>query len=74
MAEILAVAATYQPLYSLAWTVLTKAYTAYDGVQTRKEQLKCLLNRCRGLLIEFGKHLRGANDVDMKENLEVVTK
>lgn len=72
MAETLAVAATYQPLFSLAWTVLTKAYTAYDGVRTRQEQLKCLLVRCRGLLIEFGKHLRGTDDADMKENLEGV--
>lgn len=74
MAELIAIAAAYQPVYSLAWTVLTKAYSTYDGLQTRREQLRCLLDRCRDLLTELGKVLRGTRVPDMSNNLNEIVR
>lgn len=74
MAEVVAAIALYQPAYQAVWTILSGAYTACDGVRTRRKELHCLLDRCRDLLLELGKILhRDSVPASMQENIEAVT-
>lgn len=71
MAEV-ALAAVLQPVLAQVWKALTMAYSAYDGVQSRREQLLYLLNRCKSLLEEFRKLPQGTNFSQLKDILEHV--
>lgn len=75
MAEVVGAIALYQPVYHVIWTILSGAYTVCDGVRTRRKELRCLLDRCRDLLLELGKVLhRESVPTSMKENLEAVAR
>lgn len=55
MAEVIGALTSINPALSVVFAVLHTAYTAYNGVQGRKSQLKVLLDRCKGMLLELDK-------------------
>lgn len=57
MAEVIGALTSINPALSVVFAVLHAAYTAYNGVQDRKSQLKVLLDRCKGMLLELDKSL-----------------
>lgn len=57
MAEVIGALTSVNPALSVVFAILHTAYTAYNGVQGRKSQLKVLLDRCKGMLLELDKSL-----------------
>ncbi|KAL4260412.1 hypothetical protein AB1N83_010368 [Pleurotus pulmonarius] len=58
MAEILGISLTIPAVLNGAWKILRGAYDLYGGVDNRKEEVKILLERTRGLIEKIAESLQ----------------
>lgn len=58
MAEIAGISLTIPAILNGAWTILRGAYDLYGGVDNRKEEVKILLERTRGLIEKIAENLQ----------------
>lgn len=66
MAEILA-GLTVPSILNGAWQVLSTAYSLYNSVKSRREQIGILLSRCRVLVEEMAKYAQ--KQPEMSQNM-----
>lgn len=70
MAELVAFAIAAYPAFSTAWNVLQYALGVVDYVGTRQSQMKCLLSRCKVLMMEMGCFLREEHPDELTDSLQ----
>lgn len=70
MAEVIAAVIAVYPTFSFAWSALERAMGICDSVESRRNQLKCLLKRCYVLVREVANFLDPRGTEPLQDGLE----